>query len=88
MWQKCASGSTIMNSTLPLETVTRLIAEACCLEQSEIIPERDLTEYGLDSARAMDLVVSVEDAFNVEISDETMMRLRTANDIVQALEAR
>ena len=42
--------------------------------------------YGIDSARLMDLVVAIEDDFEVEISDEMMVQFKTANDIVRALE--
>ena len=69
-----------------LDTVTRIIAEVCCIEQSSIVPERELLEYGMDSARAMDLVVALEDFFDVEIPDEIIIGLRTGNDVILALE--
>ena len=68
-----------------LEKVTGIIANVCSIHPALIVADRDLMAYGMDSARAMDLVVEVEDTFNVEISDEVMIGLRTANDIVQAL---
>ena len=69
-----------------LETVTKIVAEVCHVEHTDVVADRNLMSYGLDSARAMDLVVALEDLFEVEISDEVIIQLRTANDIVRALE--
>ena len=68
-----------------LDKVTGIIAEICSIHPALVVADRDLMAYGVDSARAMDLVVAVEDSFNVEIPDEVMIGLRNANDIVQAL---
>lgn len=69
-----------------LETVTNTIAQLCSMDAAKVNPNRDMLEYGMDSARAMDLIVTLEDKFDIEISDEVMMGLRTGNDIVMALE--
>ena len=69
-----------------LETVKRTIANVCSMDVTKVDPQRDMLEYGMDSARAMDLIVSLEDKFDIEISDEVMVGLRTGNDIVMALE--
>jgi acyl carrier protein len=69
-----------------LETVTKTIAELCSMDEAKVNPHRDMLEYGMDSARAIDLIVTLEDKFDIEISDEMMMGLRTGNDIVMALE--
>ena len=70
-----------------LEKVTQIIADIFEIEQSVIEPRRELMAYGIDSARLMDLVVAIEDTFDVEISDEMMVQFRTANDIAVALES-
>ena len=70
---------------MEIQKVTKIISDVCQIEQANVVADRDLLEYGMDSARAMDLVIALEDAFDVEISDELMIRLRTANDIAQAL---
>jgi acyl carrier protein len=69
-----------------LETVKKTIANVCSMDVTKVDPQRDMLEYGMDSARAMDLIVSLEDKFDIEISDEVMIGLRTGNDIVMALE--
>ena len=68
------------------DRVTKIIADIFQIEQTEIALDRELMSYGIDSARLMDLVVAIEDDFEVEISDEMMVQFKTANDIVRALE--
>ena len=68
------------------DRVTKIIAGIFRIEQAEIALDRELMSYGIDSARLMDLVVAIEDDFEVEISDEMMVQFKTANDIVRALE--
>ncbi len=68
------------------DRVTKIIADIFQIEQAEIALDRELMSYGIDSARLMDLVVAIEDDFEVEISDEMMVQFKTANDIVRALE--
>lgn len=41
-----------------------------------------LIEYGLDSMRAMDIVLTVEQEYGLEIEDEEVADLRTLDDIV------
>ena len=69
-----------------LHKVRTIIADVFNVQQNDIQGDSDLLAFGMDSARAMDLVIAIEEAFLVEIPDELMIRLRTANDIVQALE--
>ena len=69
-----------------INQVKKIIADVCHIGETDVVADRDLTSYGMDSARAMDLVVTLEDTFHVEISDELIIRLRSANDIVEALE--
>jgi len=70
-----------------LDKVINIIATVFQVGYSDIAADRDLMAYGMDSARAMDLVIALEDTFNVEIPDALIMQLRTINDIVVALES-
>lgn len=50
---------------------------------TEINPESDLTqELNINSAHLVDIVLDVEDAFDVEFANEDMESLRTLNDAV------
>ncbi|HIB47845.1 MAG TPA: acyl carrier protein [Flavobacteriaceae bacterium] len=49
----------------------------------EINPDSDLTgELNINSAHLVDIVLDVEDAFEVEFANEDMESLRTLNDAI------
>jgi acyl carrier protein len=64
------------------ETIERLVAEVCAIPSSTLQRDRPLVEYGLDSARAIDLIVSLESEFDLRISDTDARTMRTIEDIV------
>ncbi|RDK85205.1 acyl carrier protein [Marinirhabdus gelatinilytica] len=54
---------------------------------SEIDPDSDLTgELNINSAHLVDIVLDVEDEFNVEFANEDMETLRTMNDAVAIIQ--
>lgn len=62
------------------------------VEQLECNPE-DITmesllvdDLGADSLDAIDIVMSVEDTFNVEVPDEIIEKIETVGDIVNYIE--
>lgn len=69
-----------------LEEVKRLVADVCALETSAIRDEGRLAEYGLDSVRAMDLLVALEHEFAIEIPDRDVPGLRTVKELVAYIE--
>jgi acyl carrier protein len=68
--------------------IRRLLAEVCALDPSSLRADAPLIEYGLDSARAIDLLVSLEETFGVEIPDLAARDMRTLDDIVRYVKAR
>ncbi len=64
-----------------LEKVIDIIAEELSVDPSEITEDSNLVE-DLDA----DLVMSIEDAFNVEIPDTEVENLKTVGEIVQFIE--
>jgi acyl carrier protein len=58
-----------------------MLAEACGLAPSELVPKRRFLEYGLDSVRLLEVVSAIEEAFDLTISDETSLRLKTLEDL-------
>ena len=63
--------------------IIRIVAEVCWATPDSVALDRDLVEYGLDSARAVDLLVALEEAFAVDIPDDVAARLRTVADIAR-----
>jgi acyl carrier protein len=67
--------------------VRELLAEACAVDPDAIGADKPLIDYGLDSARAIELIVALEDAFGVRISDEAAASMKTLSDIVAFVRA-
>lgn len=56
-------------------------------EVAEITDDMELVaDLGLSSLDVVDAVLAFEDEFGIEISDDTIMELRTVGDIVRCLE--
>jgi acyl carrier protein len=62
-------------------TILQLVAEVCGTSAAQVRAEAALVEYGLDSVRAVELAISVEETFGIELSDEALRKLRTAGDL-------
>lgn len=70
-----------------LEKVQAIIAEKLSVDQDSITLESDLQkDFGADSLDAVEIMMSVEDAFDITIDDEDLLEIRTVNDIVQYIE--
>lgn len=71
-----------------LEKVIDIIAEELeSVDPSEITEDSNLVEdLDADSLAVVDLVMSIEDAFNVEIPDTEVENLKTVGEIVQFIE--
>ena len=67
--------------------VIDIIAEELSVDPSEITEDSNLVEdLDADSLAVVDLVMSIEDAFNVEIPDTEVENLKTVGEIVQFIE--
>ena len=64
--------------------VRSLVAEQLGVDISEVIPGASiLDDLGADSLDVVELVMSLEDAFDIEVPDEEVEGMRTINDIQQ-----
>ena len=53
------------------------------VHENAIDPDSDLTgELNINSAHLVDIVLDVEDEFNIEFANEDMENLRTLNDAI------
>ena len=69
------------------EKVKDIIAEELGIESDEIKLESNLTEdLGADSLDAIELIMAVEEAFDVEIADSDAASIKLVSDIVTYLE--
>lgn len=70
------------------EKLKTIVAEQLEIEESEITMESDLIDdLGADSLAIVDIIMSIEDEFEVEIPDEQFENMRTIADAVKYIEA-
>ena len=71
-----------------LEKVKAILAEQFDVEEDKITAETDLQEdLGADSLDVVDLLMSIEDEFNVEVPDEEIEDIKTVGALVSYIEA-
>ena len=71
------------------EKVAAILAEQLDAEEETITLETNLVEdLEADSLDVVDLVMTLEDEFDMEIPDEDIVDVRTVGDIVKYLEDR
>lgn len=69
------------------EKVRALIAEQLDIDEDKITLESDvIDDLGADSLDMVDLVMTFEDEFDIEIPDEQVENVKTVGDIVKYLE--
>jgi acyl carrier protein len=68
------------------------IKQAIC--QVTKVPEKDISidsllgDVGVDSFAGIDLVYTLEDTFNIKISDNEMRRIKSVRDVVEIVKSR
>lgn len=71
-----------------LEKVKAILAEQFDVEEDKITAETDLQEdLGADSLDVVDLLMSIEDEFDVEVPDEEIENIKTVGTLVSYIEA-
>ena len=64
--------------------VRTLVADQLGVDLAEITPDASiLDDLGADSLDVVELVMSLEDAFDIEVPDEEVEGMRTVDDIQQ-----
>jgi acyl carrier protein len=66
-----------------LDRVTTIIEEITDIPKSELRPDKSLTEdLEVDSLTKIELAVTIQDEFDIEVEDEKLKELKTVQDIV------
>ena len=69
------------------DTALAVIARVSKVEVDALTPDLDLVaDLGFDSAKALELLVELEEALAIEVSDEQAARLNTVGDILAVVE--
>ncbi|MCQ2514103.1 MAG: acyl carrier protein [Ruminococcus sp.] len=70
-----------------LEKVKSILSEQFDVEEDKITAETDLQEdLGADSLDVVDLLMSIEDEFDVEVPDEEIENIKTVGSLVDYIE--
>ena len=71
-----------------LEKVKAILAEQFDVEEDKITADTDPQEdLGADSLDVVDLLMSIEDEFEVEVPDEEIENIKTVGSLVSYIEA-
>ncbi|QVK17320.1 acyl carrier protein [Mycoplasmatota bacterium] len=69
------------------EQVQAIVAEKLSLDVDKVKLDSNLQEdFGADSLDAVEIIMSVEDAFDIEVGDDILMNIKTVKDIVDFIE--
>ena len=76
-----------MSSTL--ERLQEIVSEKLGIEQSKVTPDADFgKELGADSLDVVELVMAIENEFDLEINDQIASEIVTVQDALNYIERR
>lgn len=71
-----------------LEKVKDILSEQFDVEEEKITAETSIiNDLGADSLDVVDLLMSIEDEFEVEVPDEEIENIKTVDDLVKYIES-
>jgi acyl carrier protein len=71
-----------------LDRVTTVIAEITDIPKSELLPDKSLRDdLEIDSLTTIELAVTIQDEFDIEVEDEKLKELKTVQDIVDLVQS-
>lgn len=69
------------------EKIRKILCEQLDLEEDDVTLESNIAEdLGGDSMDVVDLIMSIEDEFGIEVPDEEVENIKTVGDIVNYIE--
>jgi acyl carrier protein len=70
------------------DKVKKIIAEKLSVDVAEIVPEASFVDdLGADSLDLVELIMSMEEEFDIDISDEDAEKLVTFKDVIDYIKA-
>ncbi len=67
-------------------TLIEKMAQLCAIDPTAIRDDAWLIEYGLDSVRSLELVVTLESLFDIELAEAEIGTIVTVGDLIRVLE--
>lgn len=70
-----------------LEKIKKIFAQDFDIDESEITPDANIyDDLGLDDIDIYDMVMSVEDDFEIELPDEELEKIKTIGDLIKFID--
>jgi acyl carrier protein len=70
-----------------LERVTNVVVEQLAIEPSVVVPEASFQDdLGADSLDLVELIMAMEDEFDIKIDDEAVQNIKTVKDVVSFIQ--
>jgi len=70
------------------EKVKQMVAEKLSVEIEEVVPEASFVDdLGADSLDLVELIMAMEEAFDIEVPDEEAEKLQTVQDAIDYAKA-
>ena len=70
-----------------LDQIKKILVETMDIEEEKVTLDAKLkNDLNLDSLDSVELIMSAEEEFGIEIPDEDVMNFKTVNDIVNYIE--
>ncbi len=71
------------------EKIKKIISEQLEVDQNIVTENASITgDLGADSLDLVDLAMSIEDEFDIELSDDALEKIKTVSDLVAYIEDR
>lgn len=71
------------------ETVKKIVAEQLEVDSAQVTPEANfVNDLGADSLDTVELVMALEEEFDIEIPDEAAEKITTVQDAVSFIDAK
>lgn len=67
------------------QSVVDEIAIICGLSSEEVSLEAWLAEYGIDSIKSLDLVMELEDRYNISVTDQEIADVVKVEDVINLI---
>lgn len=69
------------------QIAVEILAEVAGVDPGTLAPETELVaDLGIDSPKALLLLVKIEDRFDIEIDDDAVAEMKTVGDVLDAVE--
>ncbi|MGD0556389.1 MAG: acyl carrier protein [Streptosporangiaceae bacterium] len=71
-----------------LDRVTTVVTEITDIPKAELLPDKSLRDdLEIDSLTTIELAVTIQDEFDIEVEDEKLKELKTIQDIVDLVQS-